>query len=271
MAQRKPKDYSGDRLLVTRRKDGVAVVTLNRPEVRNAFDDVSIALLHKAFQEFAADKKIRAVVLRGEGKDFCAGADIQWMRKAADYSMAQNKADAKKLEAMIRAIDECPVPVLARIQGNCFGGSLGLIAAADIVVAAKNTVLCFSETRIGILPAVVATWVIPKIGTSQARRYFLTAERFDAVHAQRIGLVHQVVEPEDLDDEINSFLEDILHNGPQSLRAAKRLIRNIQFASTLDGRVAIAAEALAEARASKEGKEGLSAFLEKRRPAWVPE
>lgn len=270
MAQRKPKDRSADNLRVERRPDGVAVVTLNRPEVRNAFDDVTIGLLHETFTGFAEDASLRAVVLRGEGRDFCAGADIKWMRQAADYTPAQNKADARKLEQMIRAIDECPVPVLARIHGNCFGGSLGIIAACDIVVAAKTSVLCFSEVRIGIIPAVVSTWVVPKIGPGQARRFFLSAERFDAVQARRIGLVHQVVEPEDLDDEIRSFIEDILHNSPEAVRAAKRLVKDIQFANTTDQRIAIATDALALARASKDGKEGFSAFLAKRPAAWIP-
>ncbi|MBI4422836.1 MAG: enoyl-CoA hydratase/isomerase family protein [Elusimicrobia bacterium] len=252
------------------KRDGAALrVTLNRPEVRNAFDEDVIAAVTQVFRAAALQKDLRAVVVRGAGKDFCAGADVRWMKRAAGYGPARNKKDALRLAAMCRAIDDCPVPVLAGVQGSCFGGGLGIVAACDVVAAAENAVLSFSECRLGILPAVVSSFVLPKIGPAQARRYFLTAETFGAAAAQRIGLVHEVAPEAELDAKLEGLLAWVLRGGPQAVREAKALIRRAA-PLPLERRIPLTVATLARVRSSPEGKEGLSAFLEKRPAAWVP-
>lgn len=250
--------------------EGIATVTLNRPEVRNAFDEEAIAALTGAFKTLAKDASLRAVVLRGEGKDFCAGADIRWMRRAAEYASAKNKKDAMRLVGMCRAVDECPVPVIARVQGNCFGGGVGLLAAADVGVAAQDAAFALSECRLGLLPAVVSSFILPKIGPGQARRYFLTAESFGAEDARRIGLVHEVAPEAELDARVEGLLRWILKAGPQAAREAKALVRRLH-GKPLEERVRVSVAALARVRAGAECKEGLSAFLERRPASWVTE
>lgn len=234
-------------------------LTLNRPEVRNAFNDELIAALTAAFAKLPAGT--RAVVLKGEGKAFCAGGDLEWMRKAAAYSEQQNYEDAMRLAGLFRAIAESPAVVIAAVHGAAFGGGCGLVAAADVAIAHLETKFAFSEVRLGLLPATISPFVIPKIGAGNARALFATGEAFDAERALRIGLVHEVAE--DLDAAVAAKLDAVLAAGPNACAEAKRI------ASTGFGTLEEAARALAKARASEEGKEGVAAFLEKRKARWA--
>jgi methylglutaconyl-CoA hydratase len=241
-----------------REKDGdVLRITLTRPDRRNAFDATVISELAEAFVDVG---RVRAVVLAGEGPSFSAGADIEWMRSSADLGYDENVADANALRAMLEAIDGCPAPVVTRIQGHALGGGAGLVAASDIAIAAPDAVFAFSEVKLGIIPAVISPFALAKIGSSAARRYFLTGERFDAATALRIGLVHEVAE--DLDAAVERVVGELLGAGPHAARWAKRLVRERP-----DGPET--ARWIAERRTSEEGQEGLRAFLEKRKPDWL--
>jgi len=231
-------------------------ITLARPEQRNAFDATLITALAEAFVDVG---RARAVVLAGEGRSFCAGADVEWMRAAAELSYDDNVADATALRRMLEAIDRCPAPVVARVQGHALGGGCGLVACADIVLAGEDAVFAFSETKLGIIPAVISPFALAKIGASAARRLFLTGERFDAATALRIGLVHEVAA--DLDGALERVLGELRSAGPRATRAAKRLVLERP-----DGPET--ARRIAERRTSDEGQEGLRAFLERRRPSW---
>ena len=254
--------------VVVSREGPVARIVINRPEVRNALDEAAVLELTGAFRSLAADEGVRAALLSGAGPDFCAGADISAMRRAASYGKARNRADARRLVAMCRSIDEAPFPVVALVQGGCYGAGLGLIAAADIVAASEEARFCFSEVRLGILPAVVSTFVLPKIGASAARRWFLTAEVFQASAAREAGLVHEVVSSAGLQARGSAFAAQISKNGPRAVREAKALIRTAAGLSR-ERRLALTVETLARVRATPEAKEGLGAFLEKRPPAWA--
>ena len=254
--------------LVVKLHGPVAYVILNRPEVRNAMDEIALGETTKAFRELGKNKKIRAVVLSGAGKDFCAGADIGWMRRAADYGPAQNKKDAHRLIDMCRAVDEAPFAVVTKVHGNCFGGALGIVGSSDLVIAETSSRFRFSEVRLGLIPAVVSTFVLPKIGVSQARRLYLTAELFTATTAKEIGLVHYVVPKEGLDDKVREMLDQILWNGPEAVRAAKTYIRDLEGLPRAK-RIQHSMDVLAKVRGGNEAKEGLSAFLEKREPKWA--
>jgi methylglutaconyl-CoA hydratase len=239
-------------------RDGAVLrVTLARPERRNAFDAALIAELAEAFVDVG---RSRAVVLAGEGPSFSAGADVDWMRSSVDLSYEANVADANALRAMLEAIDGCPAPVVARVQGHALGGGAGLVAAADIAVASADAVFAFSEVKLGIIPAVISPFALAKIGAGQARRWFVTGERFDAETALRIGLVHEVAT--DLDAAIDRVVAELLSAGPLAARWAKRLVRERP-----DGPET--ARWIAERRTSEEGQEGLRAFLERRRPSWM--
>jgi methylglutaconyl-CoA hydratase len=241
------------------RDGGLLRVTLARPETRNAFDAALIAELSEAFVDVGT---ARAVVLAGEGPSFCAGADVEWMRASVDLDQAANVADATALRRMLESIDECPAPVVARVQGHALGGGAGLVACADVVVADGRAVFAFSEVKLGIIPAVISSFALAKIGPSAARRYFVTGERFDAATALRIGLVHEVTA--DLDAAIEGVLAELVTAGPRAARHAKRLVHDRP-----DGPET--ARRIAERRTSAEGQEGLRAFLEGRRPSWVDE
>ena len=242
---------------LTAERDGhVLRITLTRPDRRNAFDAALIAELAEAFVDVG---RARAVVLAGEGKSFCAGADVDWMRASAHLSYDENVADANAMRQMFEAIDRCPAPVVARVHGHALGGGAGLVAAADIPVAARDTVFAFSEVKLGIIPAVISPFALAKIGTAHARRYFVTGERFDAETALRIGLVSEVAD--DLEAAVDRVVGELLSAGPHAARWAKRLVRERP-----DG--AETARWIAERRTSDEGQEGLHAFLDKRRPAW---
>ena len=238
-------------------RDGpVLRVTLARPDSRNAFDAALIAELRDAFSEVG---DARAVVLAGDGKSFCAGADVEWMRSSAELSYEENVQDARRLRLMLETIDGCPAPVVARVHGHALGGGVGLVACADIVVAAKGTEFAFSEVKLGIVPSVISPFALAKIGPSAARRYFVTGERFDAETAFRIGLVHEVAD--DLDAAVEKLVGELLTAGPEAARHAKRLV--------LDRPDGLATERrIAERRTSEEGQEGLRAFLDKRKPSW---
>ncbi|MFI5386782.1 MAG: enoyl-CoA hydratase-related protein [Fimbriimonadales bacterium] len=236
-------------------------VVLNRPEVRNAFNDELIARLADTFA--GVTKETRAVVISGEGEAFCAGGDLEWMRKAAGYTLEENQRDALRLARLFRSIAECPAVVIARVAGAAFGGGCGLVAAADIAIASDDSKFAFSEVRLGLIPATISPFVIPKIGAGHARALFTTGEAFGADHAFRIGLVHEVVARDQLDEAVDRKLKLVLAAGPEAVHQSKRLIRDHPL--TLDD----SARRLADARASKEGKEGVAAFLEKRKAGFA--
>jgi methylglutaconyl-CoA hydratase len=252
-------------------RDGaVARVTLDRPEVRNAFNAVLISELTATFHALAGEppEALRAVVLAGEGAAFCAGADITWMRASLELSVAENEADASRMADMLDAIDACPVPVIARVHGATLGGGMGLCAVADIVLATADAVFGFTETRLGILPAVISPFVLRRIGEGQARALFPTGERFDAARAQRIGLVHEVLAGDAaLDARVAEVVASLLAAGPDAARAAKAIIRDQRDLDAAAARQ-LTVEAIARQRVSPEGQEGLAAFLEKRSPDW---
>lgn len=249
--------------LLIENRDGICSVTLNRPDVRNAFDDALIAEITEAFRGVDA----RAVVLSGNGKAFCAGGDLEWMRRSVDLSKEENLRDAEKLQAMFEVIDSCPCPVIGKIHGAAFGGGAGLVSVCDMVVAAEGTKFCFSEVKLGLAPAVIAPYAIRKIGPGNARRYFLTAEVMDAQQAQQVGLVNEVTLHDHLDDAVQSLLDALKLAGPNAVRRAKALIREISSGSVdVQKRCA---ETIAELRVSDEGQEGVRAFLEKRTPNWA--
>jgi methylglutaconyl-CoA hydratase len=245
--------------LQVERDDGVLRVTLARPQQMNAFDAALIAELADAFADVG---DARAVLLSGDGPSFCAGADVEWQRASIDLSYEQNVEDALRLYRMLEAIDSCPAPVVARVQGYALGGGSGLVACTDIAIAAADATFGFSEVKLGIIPAVISPFVLPRIGSGAARRYFLTGERFVAETALRIGLVHEVVPPGELDDAVSRVLGELGTAGPQAVREAKRLIRE-------GPRDEETAKVAARLRAGDEGQEGLRAFLERRRPGWA--
>ena len=257
-------------LRVTR--DGpFARVALARPETRNAFDGELIGALRAMFEGMAAEPPtaLRGVVLSGDGPVFCAGADVDWMRAAVGLSVEENVRDAAAMQAMFSAIDACPVPVIARVQGAALGGGMGLCAVSDVVVATTDATFGFTETKLGIIPAVIGTFVIPKIGDSHARALFSSGQRFDAARAQRIGLVHDVVgEEAALDVRVDELLDELRSAGPTAARAAKALVRELR---TLEPDTAMkhTVRHIAQQRTSAEGQEGLAAFLEKRPPTWI--
>jgi enoyl-CoA hydratase/carnithine racemase len=244
--------------LRTERDGPILRVTLARPERRNAFDAALIRALTEAFTDVG---DARAVLLAGDGPSFCAGADVEWQRASIDLTYDENVEDALRLYRMCETIDRCPAPVVARVQGYALGGGSGLVACADIAIAARDAVFGFSEVKLGIVPAVISPFVLPRIGGAAARRYFLTGERFDAQTALRIGLVHEVAD--DLDAAVDRVLEELISSGPEAVRAAKELVRERPQGEET-------ARIAARLRAGEEGQEGLRAFLEKRSSAWRP-
>ncbi|MFO1075997.1 MAG: enoyl-CoA hydratase/isomerase family protein [Geminicoccaceae bacterium] len=252
------------------REGAVARVTLNRPQLHNAFDEALIQGLADAFAALGEDAAVRVVLLTGAGKSFSAGADLNWMKRAAGYDEERNRADARALELMLRTLDECPKPVVALVNGAAIGGGVGLVAACDIAIAAEGAQFATSEVRLGIVPAVIAPFVVRAIGPREARRWFLTAERFGAAEARRIGLVHEVVPTDRLEERGAAMVAELLKGGPEAQAEAKRLV---QLVRTMPQGGSILAEAtvamIADRRASDEGREGIGAFLEKRKPGWI--
>lgn len=247
----------------------VARVTMVRPERHNAFDEALIDALARAFAELGEAPEVRAIVLAGAGRSFSAGADLDWMRRAAAYDEEGNRADARRLAAMLKAIDECPRPVVARVQGAALGGGTGLVAACDIAVASERATFGTTEVRFGLAPAVISPFVLRAIGPRQARRLFLTGERIDAARALALGLVHEVVPEAELDTRVAAVVDLLLEGGPEAQAASKELIRLV-LAMPQGGSLLTEATcgAIAARRASPEGQEGVRAFLEKREPAW---
>jgi methylglutaconyl-CoA hydratase len=247
---------------------GVATVTLNRPEVHNAFDDVLINSLTETFTRLGTDDSIRAVILASTGKSFCAGADLNWMKRMAGYSYEQNLNDANALANMLHTLNTLPKPTIARVQGAAFGGAVGLVACCDIAIGSKMSKFCLSEVKLGLIPATISPYVIQAIGERNARRYFTTAEVFSSRRARRIGLLSESVTEEELDSTINSLLEHILKNGPNAVSAAKQLIADVANRVPDEALRNMTSERIANTRVSSEGQEGLGAFLQKRRPNW---
>ncbi len=247
---------------------GIATITLNRPDVHNAFNEQVIADLYAAFDRAENDKSIRAVILRGEGKSFCAGGDLNWMRRVADYTFQQNVDDAMNLGKLLKKINFLAKPTISLVHGNAFGGGVGLTACCDIAIAEEGTQFCLSEVRIGIIPSIIAPYVIAAIGERQSRRYFMTAERFDAVKAAQIGLVHEVAPKGGLDSVCEKVIAALWDGAPGAQARGKKLILEISKQKIDDALVRLTSERIAEARASEEGKEGLSAFLNKTEPTW---
>ncbi len=248
---------------------GVARVTLNRPEVHNAFNDDLIAELTAALMRLEQDPEVRAVVLAAEGKSFSAGADLNWMKRMAGYSEEENRADARGLAGLMRTLNELAKPTIALVQGAAYGGGVGLVACCDIAIAATRASFCLSEVKLGLIPAVISPYVIAAIGERASRRYFVTAERFDAETALRLALVQEVVAPEELEAAGRRVLEALLAGGPEAQAAAKRLVRDMAGRPIDDALVEDTARRIAEVRAGGEAREGVSAFLEKRRPSFA--
>jgi methylglutaconyl-CoA hydratase len=249
-------------------EDGVARVVLARPEVRNAFNGEVIEELHDVFARITAADDVRAVVLAGEGKVFCGGADINWMRASLDLTFESNVADAERMSDMFRAIDNCSKPVIARIHGAALGGGSGLAAVSDIAIAAEDAIFGFTEVKLGIIPATISPFVLAKIGASQARALFVTGERFDAARGKAIGLVHEVVPTDGLDAAVDRVLAEIRSAGPLAVGAAKLMVRRV-LDSSYDESRRVTTEAIAWQRTTPEGQEGLRAFLEQRRASFA--
>ena len=255
-------------ILVALDGSGIAQVTLNRPAIHNAFDDRLIAELTAALRRLEGDDAVRAVLLTGAGQSFSAGGDLNWMRRMAGYSEAENIADAMALAELLRVLNELAKPTMARVNGAAFAGGLGLVACCDIAVAADDAIFCVSEVRLGLVPATISPYVVAAIGNRAARRYFLTAERFSAMEAQRIGLVHLTVPRADLDKAV-AGIADALGQGAVGAQArSKRLIAEVSDRPATETLRALSARVIAEARASAEGREGLAAFFDKREPGW---
>ena len=247
----------------------VAEVWLNRPEVRNAFNENVIAELHAAFTAFAADAELRVIILGGHGKAFCAGADLSWMRAMAGYDWERNRADAQALADMLWTVWRCPVPVVGRVHGDCYAGGVGLAAVCDVLVAADGINFCLSEARLGLLPGTISPYVIRAMGEQASRRYFVTAERFSAAQAHAMGFVHEVVALEALDAKVAEIVATLVANGPMAARACKKLVQDVA-GLPLDGALrAETARRIADIRASDEGREGVQSFLNKRKPNWL--
>lgn len=250
-------------------KSGVGSIVLNRPDQHNAFDDKLIVELIDALDRLATDRSIRVVALRAEGKSFSAGADLNWMRRMADYDQDQNLADALQLAELMRRLNSLPKPTIARVQGAAFGGGVGLIACCDIAVASVKAQFSLSEVKLGLIPAVISPYVVRAIGERAARRYMLSAERFDAQQARQLGLLHEVVEHDALDTCLENMIATLLASGPAAQAAAKDLIFHVSGREIDQRLIENSARRIAAIRASDEGREGLNAFLEKRRPDWV--
>ena len=246
----------------------VAKVFLNRPEVRNAFNAAVIGELTAAFNQFATDSELRVIVLGGHGKAFCAGADLAWMRAMADYNWEENRADAQALADMLWTIYRCPVPIVGRIHGDCYAGGVGLAAVCDVLIAAEGVNFCLSEAKLGLMPATIAPYVIKALGEQASRRYFTTAERFDAARALALGFVHEVVAADAIDAQVDAIVATLVANGPSALRACKRLVQDFAGRPIDDALRTDSVRRIAGVRASVEGKEGVQSFLSKRAPAW---
>ncbi len=252
------------------RQGAVARVTLNRPDVRNAFNETVIAELTQAFSQLGQDPALRAIVLAAEGKAFCAGADLNWMKAMAGYSWDENHADASRLADMLWTIYSCPLPVIARVQGDVYAGGVGLVAVCDVVVAVESAGFCLSEAKLGLLPATIGPYVVRALGEQASRRYFVTAERFSTAEAHRLGLVHaQVADAQALDATVSTLVDAVCANGPAAVKACKRLVQDLAHQPITPTLRDDTARRIADIRASDEGREGVASFLNKRKPNWL--
>ncbi|MDB5742621.1 MAG: Enoyl-CoA hydratase/isomerase [Polaromonas sp.] len=255
--------------LQTTQLGAVLTLTLSRPDIRNAFNDEVIAEITAAFQDAASRAEVRAVVLAATGPAFCAGADLNWMRRMAGYSRDENLLDAAKLAEMLRVMYECPKPTIARIQGDVYAGGMGLVAVCDMAVSVDTANFCLSEVKLGLYPATISPYVIRAMGARAAHRYFLTAERFDAKEAHRIGFVHEVVGADALDAKVAELANALASASPNAVRSCKTLLQEVagrEIDAALIGRTV---EGIADIRASREGREGVQSFLQKRKPSWL--
>ncbi|HEX6723010.1 MAG TPA: enoyl-CoA hydratase/isomerase family protein [Burkholderiaceae bacterium] len=250
------------------RQGAVARVFLNRPDVRNAFNDAVIAELTAAFRELGADASLRAIVIGGHGKAFCAGGDLNWMRAMADYSWEQNRADAQALADMLYTLYSCPLPLVGRVHGDCYAGGVGLAAVCDVLVAAEGMHFCLSEARLGLLPATIGPYVVRALGEQASRRYFVSAERFSAAEAHRLGFVHELATIDTIDARVDAIVQTLVANGPEAVKASKKLVQDLGGQPLTPELRADTARRIADIRASDEGKEGVQSFLNKRTPRW---
>lgn len=251
-------------------RDGhVATVWMNRPDVRNAFNEQSIAELTQVFRALDADRAVRTVVLAARGPAFCAGADLNWMKRMADYSEDENCADAQALATMLHVIYDCSKPTVARVQGDCYAGGMGLVAACDIAIVADGVEFCLSEVKLGLIPATIAPYVMRAMGERAAHRYFLTAERFSASEAQRIGFVHEAVPVAELDAVVQRMTDHLGAGSPHALDECKRLLREIGGETIDAALISDTARRIGAIRVSPQGREGIRSFLEKRKPSWL--
>ena len=247
----------------------VATITLDRPEVRNAFNDELIARLTLAFHELGERADVRCIVLAGNGPAFCAGADLNWMKRMAGYTREENLEDASKLARMLEVIYRCPKPTIAKVQGDVYAGGTGLVAACDMAIAVDTAQFCLSEVKLGLIPATISPYVIRAMGTRAAHRWFLTAERFGAAEALRIGFVHEVVKAEELDGKTADIAQALANAGPEAVKACKKLLHDVAGHEISAGLVRRTVEGIADIRASDEGREGVQSFLGKRKPNWL--
>jgi methylglutaconyl-CoA hydratase len=248
---------------------GVTTVTLNRPDVRNAFNDEVIAELTAVFVELARRDEVRCIVLAGNGPAFCAGADLNWMKRMAAYTRDENIEDASRLARMLEVIYHCPKPTIARVHGDTYAGGTGLVAACDMAIAVDTAQFCLSEVKLGLIPATISPYVIRAMGARAAHRWFLTAERFDAAEAHRIGFVHEVVKAEELDARVAQMAQALVNAGPEAVKACKKLLHDVAGHEISAGLVRRTVEGIADIRASDEGREGVQSFLGKRKPNWL--
>lgn len=255
--------------LIVEKRNMVAIVTLNRPEVRNAFDDVLIANLTRAFSDLERDETVRAVVLAGAGPAFCAGADLNWMKRMAGYGYEQNLADAEALAHMLKTLDRLSKPTIARVHGPAYAGGVGLVAACDIAIGSHEAEFCLTEVKLGLSPATISPYVVRAMGERLARRYFLTGEVIDAGEAYRLRLLSDVASKEELDGAVNALLGHLVIGGRAAQAKIKDLVRTVAAGPADDAMIADTARRIAEIRVSPEGKEGITSFLEKRKPEWV--
>jgi methylglutaconyl-CoA hydratase len=247
----------------------IRTITLSRPDVRNAFNDEVIAELKAAFEEAGKTNDVRCVVLAAEGPAFCAGADLNWMRRMADYTRDENLADAGCLADMLHTIYICPKPTIARVQGDVFAGGVGLVAACDMAISVDTATYCLSEVKLGLIPATISPYVIRAMGARASHRYFLTAERFNAVEAHRFGLVHEVVTADALDDKLQELTQALVSASPNAVKACKQLVQDVAEKDIDSALRARTVAGIADIRASAEGKEGVQSFLQKRKPNWL--
>lgn len=256
-------------MLQTNIAGGIATLTLDRPEVRNAFNDELIALLTKQVRELGGRADVRCIVLASSGPAFCAGADLNWMRRMADYSREENLRDAQALAEMLNVIYTCPKPTVARVQGDVYAGGLGLVATCDIAIAVDTALFCVSEVKLGLIPATISPYVVRAMGPRAAHRYFLTAERFSAQEAHRIGFVHEVVAADALDAKVAEITSALVTAGPGAIAACKELVHEVAGAEIDETLIALTVAGIANIRVSDEGREGIQSFLQKRKPNWL--